>query len=61
MLVSVSCLMLCWAGLYTPGFQGGPGEIGVLNSYWSSGWGTVSAVGVGRSEDAPLGYSSWAG
>ena len=40
------------------GFQGGPGEIGVRHSHWSSGWGTVSAVGAGRSKEAPLGYSS---
>ena len=44
--------MLCWAGLYTPGFQGGPGEIGVPNSYWLLTWDAVDAERAGRSEDA---------
>ena len=42
-LAGESCLMLCWAGLYTLGFQGGPGEIGVPNSYWLLTWDTVDA------------------
>ena len=49
--------MLGWAGLYTPGIQGGPGQIGVLNCDWSTIWDAVDAVGARRSEDAPLGYS----
>ena len=40
-----------------PRFQGGPGQIGVLNSDWPSIWDAVDAVGAGRSEDAPLGHS----
>ena len=41
----------CWAGpvYIPPGFQGGPGQIGV--------WDAVDAVGARRSEDAPLGHS----
>ena len=32
------------AGLYTPlGFQGGPGEIGVLYSHWLLTWDAVDA------------------
>ena len=38
-----------------PGIQGGPGQIGVLNSDWFRIW---DAVGARRSGDAPLGYSS---
>ena len=40
-----------------PGFQGGPGQIGVLNSDWLTIWDAVGAVGARRSEDAPLGDS----
>ena len=35
-----------------PGFQGGPGEIGVPNSYWLLTWDAVDAESTGRSEDA---------
>ena len=35
-----------------PGIQGGPGQIGILNSDWSRIW---DAVGARRSGDAPLG------
>ena len=38
-----------------PGIQGGPGQIGILNSNWSR---IGDAVGARRSGDAPLGYSS---
>ena len=53
-------LVGCLAGpVYIhPGIQGGPGQIGVLNSDWSRIWDAVDAVGSIRSEDAPLGYSS---
>ena len=49
----------CWAGpVYIhPRFQGGQGEIGVLNSDWPTIWDTVDVVGARRSEDAPLGHS----
>ena len=35
-----------------PGFQGGPGEVGVLNSHWSLTWDAVDAERAGRSGDA---------
>ena len=35
-----------------PGFQGGPSEIGVLNSYWLLTWDVVKAERTGRSGDA---------
>ena len=35
-----------------PGFQGGPSEIGVLNSYWLLTWDAVKAERTGRSGDA---------
>ena len=38
--------------IYPSGFQGGPGEIGVLNSYWLLTWDSVVAESTGRSEDA---------
>ena len=41
-----------------PGIQGGPGQIGVLNSDWFRIWAAMDAVGARRSGDAPLGYSS---
>ena len=41
-----------------PGIQGGPGQIGVLNSDWSRIGDAVDAMGTRRSRDAPLGYSS---
>ena len=41
-----------------PRIQGGPGQIGVLNSDWSRIGDAVDAVGARRSGDAPLGYSS---
>ena len=41
-----------------PGIQGGPGQICVLNSNWSRTGDAVDALGVRRSRDAPLGYSS---
>ena len=44
--------MLCWAGLYTPRFQGGPGEIGVLHFHWLLTWDAVDAESAGRSGDA---------
>ena len=49
----------CWAGpVYIhPRFQGGPGQIGVLNSDWPTIWDAVDAVGARRSEDAALGHS----
>ena len=49
----------CWAGpVYIhPRFQGGPGQIGILNSDWLTIWDAVDAVGTRRSEDAPLGHS----
>ena len=49
----------CWVGpVYIhPGFQGGPGQIVVLNCDWPTIWDAVDAVGVRRSEDAPLGHS----
>ena len=50
--------MLGWAGLYTPGIQGGPGQIGILNYDWPRTRDVVDAVGARRSGDAPLGYSS---
>ena len=40
-----------------PGIQGGPGHIGVPNCDWSTIWDAVVAVGLRRSEDAPLVYS----
>ena len=49
----------CWAGpVYIhPGFQGGPGQIGIPNCDWLTTWDAVDAVGIRRSGDAPLGYS----
>ena len=49
----------CWIGpVYIhPGFQGVPGQIGVLNCDWPTIWDAVDAVGLRRSEDAPLGHS----
>ena len=57
----------CWSGnpagclagpVYIhPGIQGGPGQIGILNSDWPTIWDAVDAVGARRSGDAPLGYS----
>ena len=38
--------------IYPPGFQGGPGEIGVPNSYWLLTWDAVDAESTGRSGDA---------
>ena len=46
----------CCAGpvYIPPGFQSGPGQIGVLHSDWPSIRDAVDAVGAGRSEDASL-------
>ena len=40
-----------------PGFQGGPSEIGVLNSYWLLTWDAVKAERTGRSGDASSKHS----
>ena len=57
----------CWSGnpagcLAGPVYihhriQGGPGQIGVLNSDWPTIWDAVDAVGARRPGDAPLVYS----
>ena len=49
----------CWAGsvYIPPGFQGGLGQISVLNFDWPTIWDAVDAVAARRSEDAPLGHS----
>ena len=43
----------CWTGpvYITPVFQGGPGQIGVLNFDWPTIWVAVGAVGARKSED----------
>ena len=40
-----------------PGFQGSPGEVGVLHSHWSLTWDAVDAERAGRSEDASSKHS----
>ena len=44
-----------------PGFQGGPGEIGVLYSHWSLTWDAVVAERAGRSGDTSSKHSWVAG